>query len=351
MLLDALRSCPSLASMDCLFKQRMLEETTAVVCASSLSDSRAHSTEFRATLSQNYCVIAFVESPRALAVWSQCGEWVWGARRYDHMGNDLFAHRLPACSACYPQYCPLPTGTPSWCFAHFEPEGILPTQASVVTTWIGMHYGLVLQHHKDLQGLRYVKNFWIVESMVLIVLGTGIHFAGWKINKQLWSPSYLCVTAGANGLLLVLMFGLLDYRDWQHRGPCFRRFPYALSITSWLRPFSWVGKNTILIYLLSAAGMCDQFLNLFYWDDNKSNTIPQAAYANVFCHGSRIDTANPLCVPDNLKSLSGTCSICDGGIFQGSHERWAMLVWVLLRIAFWVGVAGLLHRHRWYWAL
>eukprot|EP00041_Stephanoeca_diplocostata_P037395 m.1411877 g.1411877 ORF g.1411877 m.1411877 type:complete len:254 (-) comp25028_c0_seq52:3103-3864(-) len=188
MLLDALRSCPSLASMDCLFKQRMLEETTAVVCASSLSDSRAHSTEFRATLSQNYCVIAFVESPRALAVWSQCGEWVWGARRYDHMGNDLFAHRLPACSACYPQYCPLPTGTPSWCFAHFEPEGILPTQASVVTTWIGMHYGLVLQHHKDLQGLRYVKNFWIVESMVLIVLGTGIHFAGWKINKQLWSP-------------------------------------------------------------------------------------------------------------------------------------------------------------------
>ena len=31
--------------------------------------------------------------------------------------------------------------------------------------------------------------------------------------------------------------------------------------------------------------------------------------------------------------------------------RYAMLLWTLVRIGFWVGIAGALHRNKWYWAV
>jgi hypothetical protein len=40
---------------------------------------------------------------------------------------------------------------------------------------------------------------WVPQSIFLVVLGVVIHFAGWKMNKQLWSPSYLFMMAGACG--------------------------------------------------------------------------------------------------------------------------------------------------------
>ena len=42
---------------------------------------------------------------------------------------------------------------------------------------------------------------------------------------------------------------------------------------------------------------------------------------------------------------------CDGGLFHDHDPKWAVLVFTLGRIAFWVGVAGVLHYNKWYWAL
>jgi hypothetical protein len=45
-----------------------------------------------------------------------------------------------------------------------------------------------------------------------------LHAAGgWKMNKQLWSPSYLFFMAGACGGLLSVVFALLDYTEWLPR--------------------------------------------------------------------------------------------------------------------------------------
>ena len=38
-------------------------------------------------------------------------------------------------------------------------------------------------------------------------------------------------------------------------------------------------------------------------------------------------------------------------VVAGREERWAELLFVLLRIVFWFGVAGALHYRGWYWAL
>ena len=69
---------------------------------------------------------------------------------WKHMCSDLFAHRTPECSSCYPENCPIlpANATPSWCHANFESEGLLATLPTVLTTWIGMHFGLVLHHYK-----------------------------------------------------------------------------------------------------------------------------------------------------------------------------------------------------------
>jgi hypothetical protein len=44
-------------------------------------------------------------------------------------------------------------------------------------------------------------------------------------------------------------------------------------------------------------------------------------------------------------------SFCTGGMFDDHPERYAQLAWTIFRIAFWTGVAGVLHRNKWYWAL
>ena len=46
-----------------------------------------------------------------------------------------------------------------------------------------------------------------------MLLGVVIHFAGWKMNKQQWSPSYLFFMAGAAGALLSLLYIVLDRKD------------------------------------------------------------------------------------------------------------------------------------------
>lgn len=42
---------------------------------------------------------------------------------------------------------------------------------------------------------------------------------------------------------------------------------------------------------------------------------------------------------------------CTGGMFKGQLERGAVILFMLVRIVFWFGVAGLLHYKKWYWAL
>ena len=133
---------------------------------------------------------------------------------WKHMCPDLFAHRRPECSSCYPENCPIlpPTPTPAWCHAPFESEGLLATLPTVLTTWLGMHFGLVLHHYKPTHSQVYITKFWLGEAVMLVVVGIIIHVAGWPMNKQLWSPAYLFYTAGATGYMPELQHNLLVVR-------------------------------------------------------------------------------------------------------------------------------------------
>ena len=129
------------------------------------------------------------------------------------MARNMFQYRLPECSSCAPDDCPK-TARPGWCepSAPFEPEGILSGLATIVTTWLGMHFGLTLIHARERQETigsaastemtehesgsdsrvvgTAVLSQWFSQSLFLCFLGSMLDLAGLPMNKQLWSPSY-----------------------------------------------------------------------------------------------------------------------------------------------------------------
>ena len=61
-----------------------------------------------------------------------------------HLG-EWMSVRMAECSNCTPGNCPKP-GAPSWCFAYmYDPEGLLASIPTVLTTVLGMHFGRVLK--------------------------------------------------------------------------------------------------------------------------------------------------------------------------------------------------------------
>lgn len=41
-------------------------------------------------------------------------------------------------------------------------------------------------------------------SSMLVLMGLVVQWIGWLPNKQIWSPSYVLIMAGTNGVLLVV---------------------------------------------------------------------------------------------------------------------------------------------------
>eukprot|EP01043_Picozoa_sp_COSAG02_P020518 COSAG02_NODE_1015_length_15191_cov_6.937450_13_plen_138_part_00 len=130
-----------------------------------------------------------------------------------------------------------------------------------------------------------------------------------------------------------------------------------------LAPFVWVGMNTIFIYLLAPSGsIFNSFLHWFYWEGDRADNPASWSYDTFFCgrgddytHGSW-DMGNPSCQRSSDKHGAHTatpaqCSMCLSGAFEGGYERDAQVVWTVVRIAAWMGVAGWLHKVGWYWAL
>eukprot|EP01050_Picozoa_sp_SAG11_P024550 SAG11_NODE_5259_length_1613_cov_1.505945_2_plen_191_part_01 len=103
--------------------------------------------------------------------------------------------------------------TPAFCHARLDPEGGLSSVPTILTTWLGLHFGLVLVHgpsNRATHASGYQRNAAMTAVLEvqrklrhLGLFSTGLFVLGWlitpfwKMNKQLWSPSYLFFTAGS----------------------------------------------------------------------------------------------------------------------------------------------------------
>jgi predicted acyltransferase len=122
-------------------------------------------------------------------------------------------------------------GGKKWNGAH-DPEGLLSTLPAIASCLLGVLAGLFLKDPSRNAAQR-LKTLTLAG---VALLATG-HLWGlaFPIIKGLWTSSYVCVAGGWSCLLLALFYGLIDVKGW----------------SSWAKPFTWIGMNSIAVYLAS----------------------------------------------------------------------------------------------------
>ncbi|XP_028183472.1 uncharacterized protein LOC114370355 [Glycine soja] len=167
---------------------------------------------------------------------------------------------------------------------------------------IGIHYGHVLIHFK---GHSERLKQWLLMGFLLLTLGLMLHFTeAIPINKQLYSFSYVCFTAGAAGIVFSVFYIQIDV--WGIRTP----FLFL----------EWIGMNAMLVFVMAAQGIFAAFVNGWYYKD-PDNTIVYWIQNHVFTnvwHSERLGT---------------------------------LLYVIFAEITFWGVVSGILHKLGIYWKL
>ncbi|KAK6126232.1 hypothetical protein DH2020_040030 [Rehmannia glutinosa] len=82
-------------------------------------------------------------------------------------------------------------------------------------------------------------------------------FQAIPINKQLYSFSYVCFTAGAAGIVFSVLYILIDV--WGLRTP----FLFL----------EWIGMNAMLVFVMAAQGIFAAFINGWYFKNPDNNLV------------------------------------------------------------------------------
>ncbi|RZC87935.1 hypothetical protein C5167_004113, partial [Papaver somniferum] len=210
--------------------------------------------------------------------------------------------RSEACTDRSPYEGSFRKDAPLWCQGPFEPEGLLSSIAAILTTIIGVHFGHVLI---QLKGHSDRLKHWVGMGLSLLTLGLVLHFTnGIPLNKQLYSFSYACLTAGAAALVFSTLYVLVDIFG----------FGYLFL------PLEWIGMNAMLVFVLAAEGIFAGFINGWYYDD-PHNTLIYWIKKHVFI-----------------------------GVWN-SRKVGILFYVIFAEILFWGLVAGVLHRFGIYWNL
>ncbi|KAG6415241.1 hypothetical protein SASPL_122647 [Salvia splendens] len=214
----------------------------------------------------------------------------------NHLYQRPVYRRTKECSVNSPDYGPPPPNSPAWCLAPFDPEGILSSLMAAITCLVGLHYGHILVHCKD-QKQRIV--IWFVSSLPLLMLGYLLSVTGVPLSKPLYTLSYMFVTAGASGVLLTVIYYIVDTR-------CIRK-PTLL--------FQWMGMNALVVYALAACEIFPAAVQGVYWRSPENNLVD---------------------LSERLLQW----------VFHS--DKWGTLIFVFVEILFWGFVAGFLHLKRVY---
>ncbi|MQL90408.1 hypothetical protein Taro_022990 [Colocasia esculenta] len=228
--------------------------------------------------------------------------------------NHMYQHpawtRYKACSEDSPHTGPFRRDAPSWCQAPFEPEGILSSVSAILSTIIGVHCGHVLVH---LTSHRDRLKQWVLMGLALLISGFVLHFTGAiPLNKQLYSCSYVFLTAGAAAMVFSAFYILVD----------------ILGLRSIFLPLEWIGMNAMLVYVMAAEGIFEGFINGWYYDSTNNTLV------NNFCNSQVYWIQKHIFI----------------GLWHS--RRLGILLYVIFaQIFFWGLIAGILHRLGIYWKL
>ncbi len=142
-----------------------------------------------------------------------------------------------------------------------DPEGLLSTVPAIATALIGLFTGDWLRSPRTRREKRMALLLWgCITATAGLVLGRWF-----PINKNLWTSTYVLLTAGLALLLLAAVHELVDVR---------RR-------DGWVRPFLVFGTNAIVAFFGST--LMAKILYLIHWTEGSETvSLQQWLYRHLF---------------------------------------------------------------------
>ena len=124
-----------------------------------------------------------------------------------------------------------------------DPEGLLSTLPAVATTLLGALTGLWMRQTHGPRNSRALRRMQLVLALagILGILAGALWSPWFPINKNLWTSSYVLLSAGWAALALAALSLLVDRRP--------EPWPRWLRISTW--PWFVFGSNAIAAYVVS----------------------------------------------------------------------------------------------------
>jgi predicted acyltransferase len=174
-----------------------------------------------------------------------------------------------------------------------DPEGLLSTFPATVTALAGVFTGEWLRSARDRSDQLIGLFVW-----GSIAAAAGCAW-GWvfPVNKNLWTSSYVVLTAGLALVTLAVIFYFVDVRGK----------------TSWAEPFVVFGTNAITVFVLS--GLVAKLLYKIRWTgaDGVTVTLKKWLYTHLFSSW----------IPDYFASLAwaGATIVIWWALMRALHKR------------------------------
>ncbi|KHN08657.1 hypothetical protein glysoja_024566 [Glycine soja] len=154
-------------------------------------------------------------------------------------------------------------------------------------------------HNCTFAGPQAEGILWSVFSFSLLLVGYILEILGMPLSKALYTLSYMCITAGASGLVVTAIYYIVDIEHL--------RKPTVL--------LQWMGMNALVVYALAACDIFPAVIQGFYWHSPENNLVDASeALMQIIFHS----------------------------------KRWGTLAFVIVEIIFWGLLAGFLHKKRIY---
>ncbi len=140
----------------------------------------------------------------------------------------------------------------------FDPEGLLSTLPCIGNVVAG--YMTVFYLRSD---DSYARKFKILLVGAALIGLAGLWHYGFPINKKLWTSSYVLLTSGIGISMLMALHYLLDL---------------SKESKYWASIFTPMGKNPLIIYIVSQLGLS----LLYWWPSTEHGNSYNAVYQQGF---------------------------------------------------------------------
>jgi predicted acyltransferase len=123
---------------------------------------------------------------------------------------------------------------PTW-----DPEGLLSTVPAIGTTLFGVLAGLWIRRDRHGDDVGRPRAGTAATLAIAGVVATALGLLWdlvFPINKNLWTSSYVMLTAGLASMFLALCYWMIDVKGWR----------------AWTKPFVILGVNALALFVLSA---------------------------------------------------------------------------------------------------